>query len=160
MLPLATFKTVIASTPLLSIDLIIKNSEGKILLGKRTNRPAQGFWFVPGGRFLKDEQLDKAYVRLLKAELALDKCEANFLGVYQHFYADNVSEDDFSTHYIVLAYELTFNGSIIKLPNEQHNEYRWFSQNELLNHNEVQNGTFKKKNKQMKPLVLKVRVTI
>ncbi|HBY86091.1 MAG TPA: GDP-mannose mannosyl hydrolase [Colwellia sp.] len=141
MLPLATFKTVIASTPLLSIDLIIKNSEGKILLGKRTNRPAQGFWFVPGGRVLKDEQLDKAYVRLLKTELALDKCEANLLGVYQHFYADNVSEDDFSTHYIVLAYELIFNGSIIKLPNEQHNEYRWFSQSELLNHNEVHNHT-------------------
>jgi colanic acid biosynthesis protein WcaH len=141
MLPLATFKTVIASTPLLSIDLIIKNSEGKILLGKRTNRPAQGFWFVPGGRVLKDEQLDKAYVRLLNTELAIDKCEADFLGVYQHFYADNVSEDYFSTHYIVLAYKLTFNGSIIKLPNEQHNEYRWFSQSELLNHNEVHNHT-------------------
>lgn len=150
MLPLATFKTVIASTPLLSIDLIIKNSEGKILLGKRTNRPAQGFWFVPGGRVLKDEQLDKAYVRLLNSELALDKCEAKFLGVYQHFYADNFSEDDFSTHYIVLAYELIFNGSIINLPNEQHNEYRWFKESELLNHSEVHNHTkwyFQKRNK-------------
>ena len=141
MLPLTTFKTVIASTPLISIDLVVKNGEGKILLGKRTNRPAQGFWFVPGGRVLKDEQLDKAYVRLLKTELSFNKCEAKFLGVYQHFYTDNVTEDNFTTHYIVLAYELTFNGSIMKLPNEQHNEYRWYKESELLNHNEVHNHT-------------------
>ncbi len=54
MLPLATFKTVINSTPLISVDLVIKNNEGQILLGKRTNRPAKGFWFVPGGWVLKD----------------------------------------------------------------------------------------------------------
>ena len=150
MLPLATFKTVIASTPLISIDLVVKNSEGLVLLGKRINRPAQGFWFVPGGRVLKDEQLDNSFERLLKVELAMEKCEAKFLGVYQHFYTDNITEDKFTTHYIVLAYELIFNGSLIKLPNEQHNEYRWFKESELLNHNEVHNHTkwyFQKRNK-------------
>jgi colanic acid biosynthesis protein WcaH len=141
MLPLETFKKVIASTPLISIDLVIKNSEGQVLLGKRTNRPAQGFWFVPGGRVLKNEQLDTAFERLLKAELAIDKREAKFLGVYQHFYTDNVTEDDFSTHYIVLAYEIIFKGSLLELPITQHNEYQWFSQIELLNHNEVHEHT-------------------
>ena len=106
MLPLSTFKTVINLAPLISIDLVIKNKEGQVLLGKRNNRPAQGFWFVPGGRVLKDEQLDIAFERLLKTELSLDKGEAKFIGVYQHFYADNVTEDDFSKHYIVLAYEI------------------------------------------------------
>lgn len=39
-----TFKTVIQSTPLILIDQIIENkSDGKILLGKRTNLPAQGY---------------------------------------------------------------------------------------------------------------------
>jgi colanic acid biosynthesis protein WcaH len=47
-----TFKTVIASTPLISIDLVVKNTKGEYLLGYRNNRPAQGFWFVPGGRIL------------------------------------------------------------------------------------------------------------
>lgn len=137
MLPLDTFKTVIASTPLISIDLVVKNSQEQILLGKRMNRPAQGFWFVPGGRVLKDEQLDVAFERLLMSELAIDKQNAKFLGVYQHFYTDNVTEDDFSTHYIVLAYEIIFNGSDSKLPVSQHNEYHWFSQAELLKNNEV-----------------------
>jgi colanic acid biosynthesis protein WcaH len=141
MLPLATFKTVIASTPLISIDLVVKNSEGQILLGKRTNRPAKNYWFVPGGRVLKDESLDVAFSRLLKAELSSDKREVKFLGVYQHFYDDNATDENFSTHYIVLAYELFFNESIIKLPTEQHNEYRWFNQSELLNHDAVHKHT-------------------
>ena len=47
MLELETFKTVVASTPLVSIDLIVRNRQGQVLLGLRTNRPAQGGWFVP-----------------------------------------------------------------------------------------------------------------
>ncbi|MEY8216253.1 MAG: NUDIX domain-containing protein, partial [Colwellia sp.] len=94
-------------------------------------------WFVPGGRALKNEQLENAFERLLSTELAIDKREAKFLGVYQHFYTDNVTEDDFSTHYIVLAYEIVFSGNLVELPITQHNEYQWFSQEELLNHDEV-----------------------
>lgn len=43
------FATVVRSTPLVSLDFIVENSRGEFLLGKRTNRPAQGYWFVPGG---------------------------------------------------------------------------------------------------------------
>lgn len=47
------FATVVRSTPLVSLDLIVENAQGEFLLGKRLNRPAQGFWFVPGGRVQK-----------------------------------------------------------------------------------------------------------
>ena len=50
-----TFSTVIQNTPLISIDLIVENKKGQILLGKRVNEPALGYWFVPGGRIFKDE---------------------------------------------------------------------------------------------------------
>ena len=65
------FATVVRSTPLVSIDLIVENAQGEYLLGKRTNRPAQGFWFVPGGRVQKDETLADAFARLTQAELGL-----------------------------------------------------------------------------------------
>ena len=52
-----TFSTVISSTPLISIDLIVKNKSKKVLLGKRVNEPAFEFWFVPGERVFKDESL-------------------------------------------------------------------------------------------------------
>ncbi|MDR8524433.1 GDP-mannose mannosyl hydrolase [Shewanella fidelis] len=132
MLPLETFKLVVKSTPLVSIDLIVRNSEGKILLGKRANRPAKGNWFVPGGRVLKDESLEDAFNRLIIAELGLIKTTSSFKGVYQHFYDDNFCEEIFTTHYVVLAYEIEFNGELSSLPIEQHTEYKWFNEKELL----------------------------
>jgi colanic acid biosynthesis protein WcaH len=46
MLALEKFKTIIKSTPLVSIDLIVRNAQGEILLGKRTNRsPGSGLSF-------------------------------------------------------------------------------------------------------------------
>ncbi|HGY7193620.1 TPA: NUDIX domain-containing protein, partial [Escherichia coli] len=55
------FKNIIRNTPLISIDLIIQNEKDEYLVGKRNNRPARGFWFVPGGRILKDESLDNGF---------------------------------------------------------------------------------------------------
>lgn len=43
MLDRETFKTIVDKTPLISIDLVVKNTAGKVLLGQRLNRPAQGF---------------------------------------------------------------------------------------------------------------------
>ncbi len=134
-----TFETVIASTPLISIDLIIKNSHGQYLLGYRTNKPAKGFWFVPGGRILKDETMDSAFIRLCQNELGIDavRTNAKFLGTYEHFYQDYVFGDDITTHYVVLAYEVVLDINISELPNEQHNQYNWFSKSELLARDDV-----------------------
>lgn len=128
----ADFKTIVKSTPLVSIDLIVRDCEGKVLLGKRTNRPAKGFWFVPGGRVLKDECFELAFKRLIKEELGISTVKSNFKGIYQHFYDDNFSEDNFTTHYLVLAYEITFDGDLALLPLEQHSTYKWFSEKELV----------------------------
>jgi colanic acid biosynthesis protein WcaH len=92
---------------------------------------------VPGSRVLKDEPIEQAYMRLLKIELGMDKTSSYFKGVYQHFYEDNFSEYAFSTHYVVLAYEIMFNGDITSLPVAQHNDYRLFSETALLNNDDV-----------------------
>jgi len=141
MLPIETFKTVIQSTPLVSIDLIVRNPNGKILLGKRTNRPAKDFWFVPGGRILKDETFEQAFNRLVQVELGLSNQQVTFLGTYQHFYEDNFSADAFSTHYVVLAYEMSISVDIASLPIEQHNEYLWFNEQDLLTNKSVHEHT-------------------
>ena len=102
------FSSIIENTPLISIDLIIKDSEGKILLGQRINKPAKNSWFVPGGRIYKDEKIEDAFKRITKDEIGkeFNISNSSFKGVYQHFYDDNVFNDNFSTHYIVLGFEL------------------------------------------------------
>ena len=138
-----TFRTVVRSAPLVSIDLVVINSQGQVLLGQRTNRPAQGFWFVPGGRILKNEAMAAAFLRLSKAELgfASELGDAEFLGVYEHFYTDNFSGTDFSTHYIVLGYRLVHDLDLNSLPDAQHHSYRWFDVAELLASVQVHDNT-------------------
>lgn len=138
-----TFRTVVRSAPLVSIDLVVINSQGQVLLGQRTNRPAQGFWFVPGGRILKNEVMAAAFLRLSKAELgfASELGDAEFLGVYEHFYTDNFSGTDFSTHYVVLGYRLVHDLDLNSLPDAQHHSYRWFDVAELLDSVQVHDNT-------------------
>lgn len=138
-----TFKTVVASTPLISMDLIVRSRDDQVLLGLRTNRPAQGFWFVPGGRICKDETFEHAFVRLTEMELGkpLTLSKAKFLGPYQHLYSDNFSGTQFSTHYVVLGYEIYGDIALDNLPAEQHQHYRWWAVEELLSSDLVHPNT-------------------
>lgn len=126
---------VIRLTPLVSIDLIVRDPQGRVLVGLRTNRPAQDCWFVPGGRICKDERLADAFQRVSRTELgvALEITRAHFRGVYEHLYSDNFAGvPDLGTHYIVLAYEIQLDAPLPELPADQHEAFRWFSVDELL----------------------------
>ena len=70
-LPPDLFKRVVELTPLVSIDLVVRDESGRMLVGLRANRPAQGYWFVPGGRVGKNETLREAFDRLTGAELGV-----------------------------------------------------------------------------------------
>ena len=109
--------------------------QGQTLLGKRLNRPAKGFWFVPGGRILKGESMAEAFKRLTQVELGnmLEIRQANLLGTYDHFYQNNVFDDKFTTHYVVIAYVLMLDKELTNLPlNIQHGGYEWFNISDLL----------------------------
>ncbi len=130
-----TFETVINSTPLISIDLLVKK-DNKILLGKRTNKPAQGYLFSIGGRVYKNETIDNAMIRIASNELNISlKLRPGFIGVFEHFYDDSVFQG-VSTHYVNLAYEIEI-AETLDLPSEQHNEYQWLTIDELLKSKQV-----------------------
>jgi len=142
MLSKSNFIQIIKNTPLISIDLIIENKEGKILLGKRVNEPAKGEWFVPGGRIFKNETLDVAFKRTTSTEIGfpLKREAVKFYGLYEHYYENNVFNDSFSTHYIVLAHKFKVNEDDIKL-NNQHERYQWFKISEILEKSNVNKYT-------------------
>jgi colanic acid biosynthesis protein WcaH len=124
------FLEVIDRTPLVSIDLVIRDNENKILLGRRVNEPAKGKWFVPGGRIEKGEDINDAFKRISKAEIGIEysRREARLIGAFTHLYDTNVFlEDNISTHYVALAYELQLPERIEVSKREQHSEYNWFA---------------------------------
>ncbi len=123
----ATFETVVDSTPLISIDLVVCNAQGEYLFGMRNNRPAQGYWFVPGGRVQKNETLDAAFQRLTQGELGirLARSQGKFKGVYEHFYQDSIFGEQIATHYLVLAYEISLTDVAARLDTKQHTDMLW-----------------------------------
>lgn len=146
-LPAETFRTVVAATPLVSIDLVVQNACGEVLLGERLNRPARGYWFVPGGRILKNEGLDTAFRRLTLAELdqAFERQNAQLLGIYEHFYSDSVfgaAPDEPDTHYVVVAYWIALpEGHVLTPPRVQHGRYRWWPLTEAQASAEIHDNT-------------------
>jgi colanic acid biosynthesis protein WcaH len=129
------FDNVVRLTPLVAIDLIVRSPDGRILVGRRNNEPAKGSLFTPGGRITKNETLAAAFRRISLAELGVARNieDARFVGVYEHFYATNRQErSGFGTHYVVLAYELTSPVQELPLPRDQHGEFAWLRQDELL----------------------------
>jgi colanic acid biosynthesis protein WcaH len=129
------FRGVIANTPLVSVDLIVKN-EGKVLLGRRVNKPARGTWFTLGGRVLKNEMINSAIRRIARTELGAElTSEPRFIGVFEHLYDDGIF-DHVSTHYLNLGYEVEIS-ELQELPDDQHDDYRWFGLEELMQSDEV-----------------------
>ena len=150
-------KCIIKNTPLIAIDFLIKNKEGKFLLGLRKNRPAKGYYFVPGGRIFKNETIENAFKGISKNEIGieLDIENAKFLGVYEHIYKDNYFGNEYGTHYIVLAFLVDID-SDLPLPDEQHSDYIWLTPEEILKHEKVHEYTknyFKKSVKRFTPTI-------
>lgn len=138
------FERVVRLTPLVSIDLVVRDAQGRVLVGRRRHEPARDLLFVPGGRITKNESRASAFVRLTREELGVEKPmdAARFLGVFDHFYPTNrLERPGFGTHYVVLAYELNLALPAVALPRDQHGEYFWLTPAELLSRPDVHDNT-------------------
>ena len=139
-LPEKEYTEVVKNTPLVSIDLIIEDIDGKILLGYRLNNPARHTWFVPGGVIRKNEHFLDAFKRISEDEIGIqiELSKTLFIGVYEHLYKTNFADNpDFGTHYIVNAFSIKIKQKAIDLPKTQHSEYWWATKEELLAHEKV-----------------------
>ena len=138
------FAQVVRNTPLVAIDLIIRNPDRCVLVGRRTNEPAKGKWFVPGGVVRKYERLADAFARIVKAEIGLEASidDAKFIGVYEHLFDTNVfGEEEFGTHYVVLAHELNLDHQLPIVSDRQHSGFRWMTAAELISLPDVHQNT-------------------
>ena len=127
MLDPVTFKTVVESTPLVSIDLCLVY-EGKLLLGLRQNEPLKGQWFTPGGRLFKNERWQDGLARIANAELGLTVTSDAFqlMGVWDHFYENSAINETISTHYVNLPHVCYLKSRPKLSLDAQHESARWF----------------------------------
>lgn len=123
-IPEDDWDTIVQSMPIPSVDLIAKNDDG-FVLGRRTNRPAKGLWFVPGGRIHKGEGMEDAVHRIAQQELGTDVTIEQKLGVYEHFYDNSDVGDEVPKHYIATGFVVTVPSQSFNL-DDQHEEMKFF----------------------------------
>lgn len=129
-LPDKEFAKAVNALPLVSVDLVLVNTAGQMLLGLRRNAPARHCWFTPGGRVRKNEPYEACLLRVAMAELGLQELDvqgAQLMGVWDHFYEDSAYSPEVSTHYVNLPHVLQLKQPLgmEALPNDQHSCWRW-----------------------------------
>ncbi len=65
----AEFDTIYSKVPRLTVEVIVKNSDGEVYLTKRAIEPCKGQWHLPGGTVYFGETLVDAVNRVATKEL-------------------------------------------------------------------------------------------
>jgi colanic acid biosynthesis protein WcaH len=123
-IPADKWETIVRHVPIVSVDLLVRY-EGGIVLGKRTNEPAKGEWFIPGGRVHKGETRREAVHRVAGAELDISVEIVESLGAYEHIYDSSNSEGVKSKHYLANGYVVDAHSDSLE-SNEQHDAVQVF----------------------------------
>jgi len=112
------FERIFATVPRLTIDLVIKNSNG-ILFTKRTIEPQMGEWHLPGGSVFFNETIDEAVKRKAKEELNLDVDSKKLLGYIEYI---NENDGNINRHSIAMVFLIEIENEKIVL-NDEANEF-------------------------------------
>jgi colanic acid biosynthesis protein WcaH len=121
------WRTVVANVPIPAVDLVVVH-DGGVVLGRRTNDPARGEWFVPGGRVRKGERLPEAVDRVARAELGVDVAVRERLGAFTHLWETSDVPGTDGKHYVAVGFvvEPTADPTAGGPPDDQHDAFRVF----------------------------------
>jgi colanic acid biosynthesis protein WcaH len=107
---------------------------------------AAGRRAAPGlcpGKSTQDERFNEAFARIARDELnvELDVSSARVPGVFEHIYDENFAERAGGARYLVLGFEVRLADLPDRSVQDQHDDFRWFTLDEVLNSPEVHRFT-------------------
>lgn len=126
--PAPLYQEILESVPIACVDVVIEH-KGKVLLVLRTNKPAQGEWWPPGGRILKGESIEQAAVRKVLQETGLRIEIVKQIGAYSTIFKDGPFSDlKTGVHTVNIAFlaRLVDEQQTVVM-DSQSSEYGWFS---------------------------------
>lgn len=89
MLDKELYTKILASVPVLTVDLIVEDYLGRYLLVRPNNEPLKGEYYVPGGRVMLMETVQAAVKRKLLEETGLISGNITFEGYSDDFFNKN-----------------------------------------------------------------------
>lgn len=124
-IPDELYREILNAIPFVCVDLVIKDGNS-FLLAKRKNQPAQGQWFLPGGRLLKNEKLKDAALRKMHQETGMNGVIEKMLGVDETMFPDGPY--GLSVHSVNVVFLITpTNPKNSVVLDEQNDEYKWYT---------------------------------
>tara|TARA_B100001093_G_C26128692_1_gene718122 strand:- start:123 stop:551 length:429 start_codon:yes stop_codon:yes gene_type:complete len=116
------YKKIREVIPTACVDLIVINNN-KFLLLKRSESPAKGEWWFPGGRIYKSETISETVERKGFEELNIQLAIKEVVSIEESIFTE--CNPIIHTINIVVSTKVLSKNEI-KLDNSSH-EYRWFS---------------------------------
>lgn len=122
-IPTELFRKIHSAMPIPCVDAVIIQ-DGKILLGRRTNKPAMGQYWILGGRILKGETRIEAIHRKIKEETGLDINVLAELGTDETIFEDGPFDGPTHTINTVFLAEPTSRKPLVA--DSQNDKLQWF----------------------------------
>lgn len=87
------FRSFLSVLPLATVNILVTRGL-EVLLVKRLNEPAKGYWYTPGGIIRKGETIEESALRVCREETGLTVRILDLLGVYdEHWPRGYFTED-------------------------------------------------------------------
>ena len=123
-IPEAFYKKICGAVPIFCVDVIAEDAYGKFLVVRRLNHPAQGKWWLPGGRVLKNEKVSHAAARKLKEETGIRGKFKRIVGFYE-FFAEKGPFRNVNVHTPIIVCLMRVGSSSSVRLESQSGEFRW-----------------------------------
>ena len=111
--------------PVTSVRLIVRNSDGRVLILRRDNSThAKGGWCLPGGKVDYGDTVEETVIKELREETNLECTSTKFL-----FFQDSLPDKTSEMHVINFYFECKAQGEL-RL-NEESSESAWVNQGDI-----------------------------
>lgn len=120
--------------PITSVRLIVKNSDGQVLILRRSNSShANGSWCLPGGKVDYGDTVEETAIKELREETNLECTSTEFL-----FFQDSLPDEASEMHVINFYFACVTKGDLQL--NEESSESAWITQGDISSYEIVFNN--------------------
>ena len=119
------YKKIIQVLPIICVDIIIKNKDGRYLLVKRNNEPLKDEWWVVGGRIHHNETVEDAARRKVFEEAGITPKLLNPIGYFDGIFNENSFGVEGPYHAMSIVFETTLDKSPNVILDQQSSEWMW-----------------------------------
>lgn len=122
------YATILSRVAIPCVDLIITDGPARrFILIRRKDKPMKGYFWFPGGRIFKGENIFDAARRKAKEELSVVITPEYIVGVYETMFPDGIPRVRGGTHTINIVVRAQLPKGAVMRHDRHHSAARWFT---------------------------------